>query len=127
MVGVPSAALNRSYLVNASPLEQQHAKARTGGRVRSRRYFPQFSQRRTLGFGNHPKLGGLEEGAPRPHAYFFGTASTRAETAPFFSIPPRINGPSGVDRIPWLSARTSKVSSAIVSHRLPCTSKTKVT
>ena len=40
-------------------------------------------------------------------AYFFGTPNTRAEIAPFFSIPPRTNCPSGVDRIPRPSVRTS--------------------
>jgi len=41
------------------------------------------------------------------HCYFLGRASTRAEIAEFFSVPPTINGPKGVNTMPWVSARTS--------------------
>src|SRR4051794_200396 len=60
-------------------------------------------------------------------AYFLGRANTRADTAEFFNVPPITNGPRGVKTIPRESARTSYVSSVIVSHRLPCNSNTNVT
>ena len=41
------------------------------------------------------------------HRHFLGRANTRAEIAEFFSVPPTINGPKGVNTIPWVSARTS--------------------
>src|SRR3954469_12532121 len=56
----------------------------------------------------------------RDDNYFLGSTNTRAETAEFFNVPPRTKGPSGVKRIPRVSARTSKVSSLIVSQRFPC-------
>jgi len=45
--------------------------------------------------------------ADRSPAYFFGKVSTRADIAVFFSVPPTINGPMGVNAIPRVSARTS--------------------
>jgi len=54
--------------------------------------------------------------------YFLGTTTTLAVAAVFFTRPPTISIPMGVDTIPRLSLRTSYVSSAIVSHRLACTS-----
>jgi len=59
---------------------------------------------------------------PTGCSYFFGRTNTRAEIAEFFSVPPSISGPSGVKRTPLESDRTSNVSSAIISHRLPCNS-----
>ena len=54
--------------------------------------------------------------------YFLGRANTRADTAELLSVPPRTSGPSGVNTMPRESARTSKVSSAMVCHRLLCSS-----
>lgn len=39
--------------------------------------------------------------------YFFSKVNTRAETAEFFSVPPTMSGPSGVNAMPCESARTS--------------------
>lgn len=54
--------------------------------------------------------------------YFLGSTNTRAETAELLSVPPNTKGPTGVNTIPRVSARTSKVSLVIVSQRLPFTS-----
>jgi hypothetical protein len=53
---------------------------------------------------------------PNRYSCFCAKFNTRAETAPFFSMPPRITGPSGVERIPRPSARTSNVSSVTISQ-----------
>jgi len=60
---------------------------------------PGFSQLRARGSQLAAQGSGL--------TYRFGTISTRADTAEFFSVPPRISAPIGVNTIPRLSARTS--------------------
>ena len=59
----------------------------------------------------------LPTNAKRPvEAYFLGNNVTRAVTAKFFTIPPKMTGPSGVSTRPRPSARGSNVFPLSVSH-----------
>src|ERR1700752_4957885 len=61
------------------------------------------------------------------YCFLLGKTNTRAETAEFFNVPPSTSGPSGVNKIPRESARTSYVSSVTISQRFPCNSNANVT
>src|ERR1700684_1821426 len=58
--------------------------------------------------------------------YLFGKTNARADAAVFLTIPPTTIGPTGVDTIPRVSVRTSRVSWSTISHCLLCTSKENV-
>jgi len=102
---------------------------RTAGK-RSRRYFSTERLDKKSRLGSVPIMGSRPNARHAalfsPIRYFFCKSSTRAETAPFASMPPRMSGPIGVFTTPRASVRTSNVSSAMVSHLAPCTSKSKV-
>lgn len=92
MVGGPCAA-SSGGMSDVRSLEQRHPSA-AGGFAKDHKSIVNAT-------------GGLLEISNAWPAYFLGSASTLADTAEFFKVPPRISGPSGVNTIPLSSARTS--------------------
>ena len=103
MVGGPFAA-SSGGMSDVRSLEQEHpspdcstGKDNQGTRRQSTDVLRKLSEMN----GEHSTCSEL------PKCYLLGTVRTRAETAEFFSVPPRTSGPSGVNTIPRVSARTS--------------------